>query len=510
MRIVSLLVALAATACAHTSAVDQIFAPHAVRNRPGCAVAVARDGRTVIENAYGMASLEFGVPIRRDTIFEAGSVSKQFTAAALIKLEEQGKLSLDDRVRKYVPELPEIADGVTLRHMLNHTSGLRDWGTVADVGGWPRGTRAHTHRHVIDILSRQRALNYTPGDRYSYNNSGYNLAAIVAERVSGKSLPALTRELFFVPLGMSDSSWRDDYTRVVARRATAYRADVDGSYHVDMHAENIYGNCCLMTTVADLLKWNAHLDRDKGFAAKMERQGVLTSGETIDYAHGVTVNTRAGTREVSHSGATGGYRAWLGRYPERNLSVALLCNDGEVSPTPLGRRVADVFLNPPKTSGRAADSAVRLSPGLYVNDDTGAVLRVFEKDNDLRIGFGNDGPLLSGETINATSYRRVDPFTPTAEQLRDYAGDYSSDEAAATYRVTTDSGRLRVALPQQAERTLEPTYADAFRLGNSTLIRFTRDARGRVDGFDLKASFDMGGGVARVERLHFTKSHSER
>ncbi|HVS30242.1 MAG TPA: serine hydrolase domain-containing protein [Thermoanaerobaculia bacterium] len=505
MRLVIALFALAATACAHTSAINQIFAPHAVRNRPGCAVAVAEGGRTVARSAYGMASLELGVPLTPDTIFEAGSVSKQFAAAALLRLEEQGKLALDDRVRKYVPELPEAADAVTLRHMLNHTSGLRDWGTIADIGGWPRGTRAHTHVHVLDILSRQRALNYTPGHRYSYSNSGYNLAAIVAERVSGKSLPALTRELFFQPLGMSNSSWRDDYTRVVPRRATAYRAGLDGRYHVDMHGENIYGNCCLMTTAGDLLKWNAHLDRDEAFAEKMERQGILTSGETIEYAHGLTVSSRAGLREVSHSGATGGYRAWLARYPERELSVALLCNDGTVSPTTLGRRVADVFLKPPRASAVAAVPAAGFSPGLYRNETTDAVLRVFEQDGELRAGFGRSGPLLSAASLDPAAYRRVEPFTPSAEQLRDYVGDYTSDEAPATYRVRTDSGRLRVELPQQPERTLEPTYSDAFRLGNSTLIHFTRAGSGRVDGFDLKASFDMTGGVARVERLHFTR-----
>src|ERR671914_1895524 len=184
----------AAPATDSVTAVDQIFANWNTRQTPGCAVGVARNGRTILERAYGMANLEYDVPNTPATIFEAGSVAKQFTAAAVVLLAQQGKLSLDDEVSKYIPELPDYEAPVTIRQMLHHTSGLRDWGTVALAMGWPRGTRAHTHAHVLDIVSRQESLNYTPGAEYLYSNTNYNLAAIIVEHVSGMPFAEFTRK----------------------------------------------------------------------------------------------------------------------------------------------------------------------------------------------------------------------------------------------------------------------------------------------------------------------------
>ena len=196
------------------ASVDQIFGRWAGQT-PGCAVGVATAGRSVLEKAYGLADLEHDVPNRPDTIFEAGSVSKQFTAAAVLLLAREGKLSLEDPVRKYVPELPDYGSPLLIRHMLNHMSGLRDWGSIESIAGWPRTTRVYTHAHVLDILSRQKGLNFPPGTRYSYSNSGYNLAAVIVSRVSGKPFAEFSRERLFAPLGLTHTSWRDDFTRVV-------------------------------------------------------------------------------------------------------------------------------------------------------------------------------------------------------------------------------------------------------------------------------------------------------
>src|SRR5688572_30059862 len=196
------------------AAVDAVFARWTAAS-PGCAVGVSIGGRSVLERAYGMADLEREAANKADTIFEAGSVSKQFTAAAVLLLARDGKLSLDDPVRTYVPELPAYAEGpITIRHMLTHTSGLRDWGEVAAIAGWPRGRRAHTHAHVLDIASRQTALNFAPGTNWSYSNTGYNLSAIIVARVSGQSFADFSRDRIFMPLGMTRTSWRDDYTRI--------------------------------------------------------------------------------------------------------------------------------------------------------------------------------------------------------------------------------------------------------------------------------------------------------
>ncbi|HSL72226.1 MAG TPA: serine hydrolase domain-containing protein, partial [Longimicrobiales bacterium] len=330
---------------------DQIFARWNSGTSAGCAVAIARPGQPVLARAYGLADLEHEVKNRPETVFEAGSVSKQFTAAAVILLAQDGKLSLSDDVRKYVPELPDYKTTITLRHLLNHTSGLRDWGVVAGIAGWPRGRRAHTHEHVVDILSRQRALNFPPGTEYSYSNSGYNLLAVIVERVSGMPFAEFTRKRLFEPLGMAHTQWRDDFTRIVKDRAMGYSSGRGGGpWTNDMPFENVHGNGGLLTTVGDLLIWNESLNTAKlgsAFIEEMHRQGVLNNKRTISYASGLMVGQYNGTRAVTHTGSTAGYRAFLARYPEKGLSTAILCNAGNANPGALGNLVAAIFLGQP-------------------------------------------------------------------------------------------------------------------------------------------------------------------
>ena len=222
------------------SKVDAVFSRW-TGETPGCAIGVSRAGRPAVMKAYGMADLEHDVPNKPDTIFEAGSVSKQFTAAAVLLLAREGKLSLDDPARKYVPELPDYGAPLTVRQMLQHTSGLRDWGELASIAGWPRGSRTHSHAHVLDIVSRQKALNFPSGTEWSYSNTGYNLAAVIVGRVSGKSFAEFSQERIFAPLGMTRTSWRDDYTRIVKGRAIAYSASGNG-FRISMPYENVHGN----------------------------------------------------------------------------------------------------------------------------------------------------------------------------------------------------------------------------------------------------------------------------
>ena len=354
--------------------VDKIFARFNRTDSPGCTVGAAIDGATVLNAGYGMADLEHSLAIVPETIFEAGSVSKQFTAAAVLLLAGQGKLSLDDPVRKYIPEVPDYGTPITIRHMINHTSGLRDWGSVAAIGGWPRTTRAYTNTHVLEIVSRQRALNYTPGAEYSYSNTGFNLSAILVSRVSGKPFAEFTREAIFTPLEMSSTQWRDDFQRIVRNRAIAYTQN-GGSIRMEMPFENAHGNGGLLTTAGDLLRWNQNFSQFKVGGRSMieaeHQQGRLNDGRTIAYAAGLMVLTWKGLHEVSHSGATAGYRAWLGRYPEQGLSVAVLCNVSTANATELGHQVAEVYLNgviphhAQEKPAMIAASALNAKAGLY-------------------------------------------------------------------------------------------------------------------------------------------------
>jgi CubicO group peptidase (beta-lactamase class C family) len=425
------------------ASVDAVFSRWTTAT-PGCAVGVGVNGKAVLERAYGMADLEHDVPNAPDTIFEAGSVSKQFTAAAVLLLARDGKLSIDDPVRKYVPELPDYGVPLTIRHMLTHTSGLRDWGEVAGIAGWPRTTRVHTHAHVLDIVSRQKALNFTPGTAWSYSNTGYNLAAIIVSRVSGQPFADFSRERIFKPLGMTRTSWRDDYTRIVKQRAIAYELLPDG-YHQDMPFENVHGNGGLLTTVGDLLRWNENFVSpkvgDAAFLAEEQTPGRFTDGKAHDYAFGLYVRPYRGVREVSHSGSTAGYRAFLTRYPDQHVSVAVLCNAAAANPTQYAHAVAEGYL------GSALSSVSIASPP-------------------------------SGQ------YRAT--FRPDPADLRAYAGQYTSDEAETILTIALDGADLVVRRRPDTVLRMQPIEKDVFAVPTLGTVTFRRAADGRVTALSVK------------------------
>jgi CubicO group peptidase (beta-lactamase class C family) len=478
--------------------VDRIFARYNSTSTPGCAVGASIGADTVLTAGYGMADLEHDVRITPETVFEPGSVTKQFTAASVLLLAQQGKLSLDDPARKYIPELPDYGTPITIRHLLNHTSGLRDWGEIAAIGGWPRTTRAYTHAHVLEIVARQRALNYPPGADYSYTNTGYNLAAILVGRVAGKPLPEFSREAIFVPLGMTSTQWRDDFRRIVKNRAIAY-SQSGGAFRTDMPFEDVHGNGGLLTTVGDLLRWNRNFTTQKvGARALIDaqlQQGRLTDGRTIAYASGLMVLHWHGLPEVSHSGSTAGYSAWLGRYPQQDLSVAVLCNV-TTNATQLGHAVADVYLPAWQTdaSGLFA-GATEAQAGLYRSMRDHSVITVRYQDGKLTIDgrpgvrpeFDARGRLRIASEMDVVYYEKVERASPTRAELEAMTGDYASDEAEVTLTVKLEGDRLVIHRRPDAKFPLTPTYKDGFssQLGS---VRFLRDASGRITEMSLGES----------------------
>lgn len=535
----ALLVARAAAAQPTLPAIDSVFAAFG-RATPGCAVGVSDRGR-VVERAYGMADLEHDVPNATTTRFEAGSVSKQITAAAVVLLALDGKLSFDDDVRKHFPELPDYGTRITVRHLLNHTSGLRDWGSVAAIGGWPRGTRVYTNDLTLEIARRQRALNYTPGAYYSYTNTGYSLLALLVGRVSGKPLAEFTRERIFAPLGMTSTSWRDDFTRVVPGRAIAYEPGADGTFRLDMPFENTYGHGGLLTTPADLLRFTANLESGTlggpRFVEEMHRQARLTNGRTIPYASGINVMSYRGVPEVSHSGSTAGYRAYLARYPRQGVAVAVLCNHAAANATALAHRVAESFLGAAAASAAARpDSATAVArvtvpaerlaalAGTYRSARDGAPYRLALVDGTLRadgrtslVPLGPSRFRVGAATLvvddaaggrraalrvvsadgDTVRYEPVAAFTPTAAQLAAYVGTYVSAEAERTLVVESRDGQLRVR--DEHGRTLgplTPAYPDDF-AGRTFDVHFTRNPNGTVTGFAVRD--------ARVWNLKFER-----
>jgi len=472
---------------ANEPAVDAIFSRWRSTSTPGCAVGAAVDGRPVLARGYGMADLEHDAPIAPDTIFEAGSVSKQFTAAAVLLLARDGKLSIDDPVRKYLPELPDYGTPLTIRHLLTHTSGLRDWGNVEAIAGWPRTTRAYTHAHVLDIVSRQKALNFTPGTRWSYSNTGFNLAAILVSRVSGQTFAAFTAARLFAPLGMTHTSWRDDFTRVLKHRAVAY-AERNGEFHTDMPFEDVHGNGGLLTTVGDLLKWNENFTAstiaDAAFEAAQQQGGTFTNGRPFGYAFGLFLTTASGIRVVEHSGSTAGYSAHLLRFPDQKVSVAVLCNAATARATEYAHEVADLYL--PQHTRTAAAPARPLPASaatLFRNVDNGMVLSSVPSGSTWTIA--GDRLTVTDRYSVESIFERAPAASPTPAELEALAGTYVSDEAQTALTVTVAQGALTVVRRPDATFTMTPLYADAFRAPRLGTVIFRRDAGGRVTALSV-------------------------
>ncbi len=487
---------------------------------PGCAAAVSLNGEKVFEKAFGLADLEHNVPNTPQTIFESGSVAKQFTAAALVLLHQDGKLSIDDPVRKYIPELPDYGSPLTIRHLLNHTAGLRDWGTVMSLTGVGRGDRVVSQELAFDIITHQRALDFTPGAEYSYSNSGYNLAAIIVERVSKQKFPAFIEERLFKPLGMTSSSWRDDYTRIVPGRAQAYSRQGNAPWRLNMPFMNVYGNGGMLTTVGDWIKWNAMLDsRSLGapLVTALETQGVLNDGRKIAYALGLTVDTYKGLKDVSHGGATAGYQTFLARYPDNKVSIAVMCNGTSPGAGQIAANITDEIFGPfpenPKTeAAKIPEDELKKFVGLWRDEKTHLPARfVIENgvsrwrgapvtpvgggkfvggNGQLTFAVDKDGQPTSAEindggAVTRFTFEKV--WIPTPAELASFKGDWFSEEAGATLTVAVEADKAFIKQRPVMSLPMQPLYKDHF-ITQGSVVWFTRDKNGNVNGMHVGAS----------------------
>lgn len=441
--------------------VDEVFAALDRPDGPGCAVAVTRGGTVVFEKGYGMANLEHGIPITPRTVFYAGSVSKQFVAAAVALLAEDGALGLDDDIRRYVPELPAYGRPMTVRHLLHHTSGLRDYLTLIELAGRDYLDGA-SPAEVLALLGRQRSLNFLPGDEHLYSNSGYFLLGLLVERASGRSLRVFADEAIFRPLGMVDSHFHDDVTMIMPRRAEAYFRRADSTWGALPMRFALVGSGGLYTTVRDLARWEANFYRNRlgrgsqGLIETLHSRGVLTSGDTLDYAFGMVHGEYRGLRTVRHGGSLGGYRAHLVRFPDHRLGIAILCNSAEVDPGQLADRVAEVYLG--------GEMAPRVPPA------------------------ARRGPEVERRGAGAEEAPAI--------VASGYGGRYYSEELEVAYVIQETARGLALRIAYREPQELRVTAPDEARFAGGTL-RFQRASDGRVSGFELDAG--------RVRGLRFVK-----
>jgi len=504
-------------------AVDHVFDAWRGPESPGCALGVSRNGRVVYEAGYGMANLETGTPITPASIFHVASVSKQFTAMAIMLLARDKKLSIDDDIRKYLPEIRDYGTKITIRHLLTHTSGLRDqWELLALARGRFEENRI-TEADIMDIVPRQTALNFTPGSEYVYSNTGFTLLAVIVKRVSGKSLRDFADERIFKPLGMTSTHFHDDYTMLVKGRTSAY-SPRDKGWRVSIPNFDTYGATSLFTTVGDLLKWEANLDNptvgDRTLIAQMETRTPLTTGDTSNYGFGLVADRYRGVRVIGHGGADAGYRSDVKRYPEQGLATVILCNAATSNPGQLATRVADIYLagvlSPaPSTAAPQGISIpsdrLRRRAGAYIDRRTMRVVELTMRGGRLMLGREGNTALVpvaddrmrtaSDQNVlvfdDAAStfdlippagrrlhFERGTPASATRDLLAAYAGEYLSDElAGAVYTVTAGDSTLTLRTGTSNGITARLVFADTF-IGDGDTMQFTR-AGGRITGFDV-------------------------
>ncbi len=522
-----------------TAKIDAVFAAF-TKDTPGCALGVYREGQVLLERGYGLADLNHGVPITPETVFDIGSSSKQFTALAVLMLAKEGKLDLQDKVSKHLPELQALGQRFTIDQMLHHTAGLRDYNELLLLAGRDMGDVTSSD-DALRLLAAQQGLNFEPGTRFSYSNSGYFLAAMIVERVSGQSLDAFLQARVFKPLGMTATHVRTDHTVVVPHRATAYRPNGPAGFAIDMSNWNQPGDGAVQTHVRDLARWGAGLAHPKVIDAAllkaMQTPGKLADGSPITYGLGLSMDSYRGLPLVQHAGAWGGYRAIVVRFPEQHLGMALTCNAAQSNPTALAKRVADVALagqfkdTPAAQAAPAAPAAAPadFDPSLFVGlyeGEPGDILRIEKQGSGplamrragggaalralglrrvqstsgiTQLDLADDGKSLTltrNDDPKPVQFKRLPAYRASAAEQAALTGRYYSGEVGAEWTLSSQQDKLTLKGPGAESAPLSALKPDLLE-GPGFSLRVERDAK----GLPVALVYDSG----RTRGLRFTK-----
>ena len=433
-----------------TTQVDELFAEWDGEISPGAVVGIFMDGRIIYSKGYGVANLDYDIPITPQSVLRIGSISKQFIAMCIAMLAEQGKLSFDDDIRTYLPEMPDYGNQVTIRHLLHHTSGIREYLALVNLIGKPEGSVfGYTTRELVELLSRQQRLNFEPGSQFSYTNSGYFLLAEIVTRVSGMKASAFAQENIFEPLGMTQTRFYDDPNAIIRNQAFGYSPKRDGGYRLDILRSDVIGDLGVITTVEDFLHWDNNFYENKlGAGTKnlitmMFTRGRTSSGEDLSYALGLEFDSYRGLKTMGHGGSAVGYVAEFLQFPEQRFSVVILSNLSSFRPGRIARQVADLYLANQFSEAQASDERDRTRP---------------------------DAP------------EPVERLTP---ELEAFIGDFYSEELDFVYSFMVEGSSLQFEI-RGSRMELLPLSEDQFGWGRREL-NFFRDESGIVSGFTLDA-----------------------
>lgn len=525
--------------------VDAVFAKWTRPDMPGAVVGVIRDGKLLLSKGYGLADLEHSIPITPATAFTVGSMSKQFTAFSIHLLASDGKLSLDDDIRKYVPEVPDFGATITVRHLIHHTSGLRDYFDLMFMTGWRRDDVA-TQDDGLSLVKRQRALNFRPGQEHMYSNTGYLLLGLIVERVSGRPLADFARARIFEPLGMKHTRFLQGYGTLVPGRALSYLANAAGGYEYVAVGDSADGAGGLVTTVGDLALWDRHFDDGRlggqALVAQMQAAGVLDDGKPIDYASGLVVGSYRGQKMIWHGGVIGGFKTIMARFPDQHLSVIVLANASDLDIQQAMYRITDLYLDrepaaipPPPSAKRQTFKEIEIDParldalvgyfalspeyGITFTKENGRLMAqgtgqykvqafaygeraFFAKAIDAQFTFdppGKDG-IVAGGVLRQNGAdlraRRVVRPLPPREALKKFEGSFYSDELGILYNVASKDGRLVLSYPR-GSIALDYNDKGEFATGALGNIKYQCSPKDGCTGFTLS--------TGRARNLQFTK-----
>ena len=552
IRLAVLIVLLSVIAAAQSDAAEDavsaldariavLFEPWDKPDSPGAVVAVSRDGKTIYQRAFGLANLTYGLPFTPDTRVNAGSIAKHVTAVAVLTLEAEGKLSLDDEIHRYLPELPDYGAPITIRDLLQQTSGLRDYRTLMFLAGWREGD-VQTNQQALQIIFRQKGLNFPTGKSFAYSNSNFVLAAEIVSRVTSQSFGAWARDHLFAPLGMNHTLVREDNAMIVPGLAASYAPSESGDgFTEDLLNSSVAGSGNLITTVDDLLIWAEHLMTaqvgGQPLLDRLEEQATLPGGVRPGYGLGVFVGSHRGLKIVHHGGETAGNRADLMIFPDQHVAIALLANSRSIRPEAAARAIADIVLadelpGPPASPEQESKLSLAFDAymGLY-KLESGSLIEIGRADGqpfvilggtpphplyslgEHQFGTGEAGVVFRfvpdegghiGSVVLEIAGRpdltghRLPPVTLSERALSKYAGAYYSDELETYYHIRPASDGLIAGQMRLRDVRLMPIGGDKFleRPGGNMVVTFRRRG-GRIRGFDLS--------VSRAQHITFEK-----
>jgi CubicO group peptidase (beta-lactamase class C family) len=529
--------------------IDEILISLENDETPGIGIAIVKDGVVKYKKGFGLANLEYGIPIDTSTVFDIASLSKQFTGYAISFLIEQGKFSLDDDIRKYIPEFPDFGHTITIDHLVHHTSGLRDWPNALSIKGLFFDD-VISFDQILSMAYNQRELNFTPGSEFLYSNTGYNVLAELIQRVTGESFRQWTETNIFQPLDMNHTHFHDDHTEIVKNKANGYYYD-KGDYHVSSNNLTAVGSSSLYTTIDDFIKWSINLHSPKvggnSIINRMLQKGILNNGEEISYAFGLDIGKYHGITKISHTGSWASFLTYSGYFPDENLSVIIFSNGASLTPWMISNKITDLFLkdkfvdeskkDEPKTAkpnqaGQLEELSQNQLPGNY-ELEPGVVLEIKIKDDFLHVfqtwnkktyniinTTGNTYEIPKDDSIQFTFSKLKDDFTQLVTvfqhgkdsywnkiekfdlskvKLNDFTGNFYSEELSTTYNFVIVDDKLVSKHSRLSDFNLNPLKKDMF-TGEAWFfnkVEFIRNSNKVITGFKVSNG--------RVRNLYFEK-----